>query len=523
EAQETIRPPPAHSAYNTLSPQGQPNKMPDGVSKRPRRECVGKERGLDGVFRPVPKRRQRRGDRADTTSVDGGVTTDLLSGDVKKEGFPYLKERADIPREADVKGEGEGEGRERGGEGETLTESETVVKQEGFPPLKEVVDLPLCVPVKHDVSEGGTLESGEGYGLSLSEKAEAHRQSVNALTPWIYSQKDTRLEECGRVMGEMVQDLFLAGKMERDTIAQLQRGAVSLATLNRVYSEQSARLQERERECIALRERVASLESEREREREREGEPKGALEGNEVLKGDEEGGMATLEVREVTNLHVDTRASSDVEWTDADFERFYEDKEGTQAPMVKAIKQLRSCGGTELNLYMTSMGADGAKALAVALPSMTALTKLDLNMNGIGDVGAKALAVALPSLTALTHLSLGSNSIGDVGAKALAVALPSLTALTYLGLDNNNIGDIGAKALAVALPSLTALTSVRVKCCSTQIPLFSPLSSPSPQLRLENNSIGRDGGKAVRAAVRRGCSVSTLSYAARRRRGPRFI
>ena len=50
-----------------------------------------------------------------------------------------------------------------------------------------------------------------------------------------------------------------------------------------------------------------------------------------------------------------------------------------------------------------------------------------------------------------TSLRLYGNSVGDEGAKALAEALKTNTALTSLGLDEDSIGVEGGKALAEAL------------------------------------------------------------------------
>ena len=51
------------------------------------------------------------------------------------------------------------------------------------------------------------------------------------------------------------------------------------------------------------------------------------------------------------------------------------------------------------------------------------------------------------ALAECTLLNLGSNSIGDEGAKALAAALPSMSKLEGLYLGGNSIGDEGEAAL----------------------------------------------------------------------------
>jgi Ran GTPase-activating protein (RanGAP) involved in mRNA processing and transport len=68
------------------------------------------------------------------------------------------------------------------------------------------------------------------------------------------------------------------------------------------------------------------------------------------------------------------------------------------------------------------------------------VTVLHLNSNSIGDEGARALAGALPRM-ALKEIWLDCNSIGDEGARALASALSSARALEKLGLIKNSIGE----------------------------------------------------------------------------------
>lgn len=121
------------------------------------------------------------------------------------------------------------------------------------------------------------------------------------------------------------------------------------------------------------------------------------------------------------------------------------------------------------------LGDDGIIAIAVALPSLKALTYLDLSSNLLHDRGAIALAEVLPKT--LTHLHLHYNFIDDAGAIALAAALPAT--LTSLILYSNNIRDVGAIALAKVLPSMTALM----------------------YLSLESNYIEEEGEEALDAAA----------------------
>eukprot|EP00962_Isochrysis_galbana_P048071 scaffold19931_cov100-Isochrysis_galbana.AAC.1 len=153
-----------------------------------------------------------------------------------------------------------------------------------------------------------------------------------------------------------------------------------------------------------------------------------------------------------------------------------------------AVAELYAAGfkarfGEAEELYYATLGwgDDEAKAVAAVLAAGAApkLRVLSLGCYSMGDEGARALAGALPSATALKELYLNNNSIGDEGARALAGALPRATALEELGLYNNSIGAEGARGLAGALPRATALK----------------------ELRLENNSIGDE----AKAELRRAC------------------
>ncbi|GBG24618.1 Leucine-rich repeat serine/threonine-protein kinase 2 [Hondaea fermentalgiana] len=82
----------------------------------------------------------------------------------------------------------------------------------------------------------------------------------------------------------------------------------------------------------------------------------------------------------------------------------------------------------------STIGDDGAKALADALAKNSSLQTLWLKDNEIGDDGAKALGDALPKNSSLQTLCLFKNNIGDAGAEALATALESNEILQGLGL-----------------------------------------------------------------------------------------
>lgn len=81
-----------------------------------------------------------------------------------------------------------------------------------------------------------------------------------------------------------------------------------------------------------------------------------------------------------------------------------------------------------------SLGADGAAALASALPALPRLKRLSAYGNGIGFRGAKALVDGLvASGGALEYLDLRTNDVRGTGVGALvtnlAAACPKLKSL----------------------------------------------------------------------------------------------
>ena len=86
-------------------------------------------------------------------------------------------------------------------------------------------------------------------------------------------------------------------------------------------------------------------------------------------------------------------------------------------PPIGGYSQVIPGECTSLEVNRNNVGVEGAKALAEALKTNTALTSLDLYRNSVGDEGAKALAESLKTNTALTSLNLNWNSVGDEGGQ----------------------------------------------------------------------------------------------------------
>jgi exopolyphosphatase/pppGpp-phosphohydrolase len=100
-----------------------------------------------------------------------------------------------------------------------------------------------------------------------------------------------------------------------------------------------------------------------------------------------------------------------------------------------------------LNVDFNGIGADGAKALALALEKNTTLRTLNVGWNhqiAVGG-GAQALAKALEKNSTLTTLELFGNEIGNKGIDALLKALDYN--YTLLNLEMNGINEEQQKLL----------------------------------------------------------------------------
>jgi Ran GTPase-activating protein (RanGAP) involved in mRNA processing and transport len=159
--------------------------------------------------------------------------------------------------------------------------------------------------------------------------------------------------------------------------------------------------------------------------------------------------------------------------------------------LSKYCHRIQENDGTllKVDLHESSIGDDGATALAIVFHIKTTLEFLHLENNQIGDEGATALAQAFKIIASLRHLNLENNQIGDEGATALAQAFKTIASLEDIRLGNNQFGDKGAEALAQALKSNA---SVRI-------------------IHLENNQIGRKGATALAQALKANTSLRVIN------------
>ncbi|XP_068753915.1 protein NLRC3-like isoform X2 [Montipora capricornis] len=171
---------------------------------------------------------------------------------------------------------------------------------------------------------------------------------------------------------------------------------------------------------------------------------------------------------------------------------------------------------TTLDLFKTSIGAEGATSLSQALAVNTSLTTLNLPRNSIGAEGATSLSQALAVNTSLTTLNLPGNSIGAEGATSLFQALAVNTSLTTLNLSDNSIGAEGATSLSQALAVNTSLTTLDLSYNSigaegaTSLSQALAVNTSLTTLDLSDNSIGAEGATSLSQALAVNTSLTTL-------------
>ena len=101
-----------------------------------------------------------------------------------------------------------------------------------------------------------------------------------------------------------------------------------------------------------------------------------------------------------------------------------------------------------LHLRDCFIGADGAFALAAALPSAPSLELLDISDNMLQSRGVSRIADALPSCGNLSHLLADSCYALSAGSAALARGAQRAPRLAHLSMANNHPGDAGYTCIA---------------------------------------------------------------------------
>lgn len=119
------------------------------------------------------------------------------------------------------------------------------------------------------------------------------------------------------------------------------------------------------------------------------------------------------------------------------------------------------CSLTRLFIRDTSMGDDGATAIANALETNTSLRSLSVTGSHITATGASALGRAMVENETLSRLSLAHNRISVVGLIALAQGIRESMTLTSLNVMSN----------AIEIPKNTELWSILVQTSIVELTL----------------------------------------------------
>jgi hypothetical protein len=108
-------------------------------------------------------------------------------------------------------------------------------------------------------------------------------------------------------------------------------------------------------------------------------------------------------------------------------------------------------GIRQLTVSENMVGAEGARAIGLALPDNPSLQILNLHKCGIGPDGAKFIAQGLSKHAVLTELSVGLNNVMDDGAAEFAKMIKVNRSIHEFYLEDNGIEGFGAKLMAEAL------------------------------------------------------------------------
>ncbi|KAL0252014.1 hypothetical protein GEMRC1_001226 [Eukaryota sp. GEM-RC1] len=171
---------------------------------------------------------------------------------------------------------------------------------------------------------------------------------------------------------------------------------------------------------------------------------------------------------------------------------------------------------TCLNLRDSSIGVEGARALANALNVNTTITSVDLGENCIGNEGVKMLADALKVNSTVIQINLLENHIGNDGAIALAKALQVNSTISWLDLWKTGIGNEGAIALAEAFKVNATVTRIDLgnNCIDYKgvIALTDALkvNSTVVHVGLSGNSIGNEGAFALAHALKINSTITQI-------------
>jgi Ran GTPase-activating protein (RanGAP) involved in mRNA processing and transport len=177
-----------------------------------------------------------------------------------------------------------------------------------------------------------------------------------------------------------------------------------------------------------------------------------------------------------------------------------------------------NCRLTIMYLGGINITSKGIEALSEWIGSSSCpLVRLFIRDTSMGDQGASAIADALETNTSLRSLSLTSCGITAVGATSLGRALIENETLSRLSLAHNRIGVDGLIALASGIRESMTLTSLNAMSNHIEIPrssdVWSLLVQTSIQeLTLRANSIDDDIIVELAHALRNHCPFTKLDF-----------
>jgi len=174
---------------------------------------------------------------------------------------------------------------------------------------------------------------------------------------------------------------------------------------------------------------------------------------------------------------------------------------------------------TEIKYSYSSVGVEGAKALAKVLEANNSVTYIDLSGNDIGEEGAIALATSLKGNDTLISVELCGNNIGVAGAKALAEVLKYNNSVTAIDLSSNNIGFEGAMDLAESLEVNNSLTSIDLSINNTgdagirALAKALKVNNSVTNVKIHCNGIVDLGARALIEVLKHNSTITMLTFA----------
>ena len=113
--------------------------------------------------------------------------------------------------------------------------------------------------------------------------------------------------------------------------------------------------------------------------------------------------------------------------------------------MLSQYYSMQHLTNVDIQLRLTHLSISDVVGLGRGLDQHTInrVHTLELQYSSIGAEGASALASGLPKLTKLEHLNLSYNDIDVNGVNSLNTGIKPIYQLRYLDLSHNNIGPFG--------------------------------------------------------------------------------